>query len=62
MGTVVLFTTIGVMLNATTGVVFNALVLSYLYFWFAGAIVTIAQREFSEAPAAEAVPMELSPA
>jgi O-antigen ligase len=62
MGTVVLFTTIGVMLNATTGVVFNALVLSYLYFWFAGAIVTIAQREFGEAPAAEAVPMELSPA
>ena len=30
MGTVVLFTTIGVLLNATTGVVFNALVLSYL--------------------------------
>jgi len=62
MGTVVLFTTIGVMLNATTGVVFNALVLSYLYFWFGGAVVTIAQREFSKAPAAEPVPMELSPA
>jgi hypothetical protein len=47
MGTVVLFTTIGVMLNAATGVVFNALVLSYLYFWFAGAVVTVAQKEFS---------------
>jgi O-antigen ligase len=62
MGTVVLFTTIGVMLNATTGVVFNALVLSYFYFWFAGAVVTIAQREFTPAPKPEPVAMELSPA
>ncbi len=57
LGTVVLFTTIGVMLNATTGVVFNALVLSYLYFWFAGAVVTVAQREFKpETAAAAALP------
>jgi hypothetical protein len=62
MGTVVLFTTIGVMLNATTGVVFNALVLSYIYFWFAGAVVTIAQREFGSAPQTEPVEMELAPA
>ena len=61
MGTVVLFTTIGVMLNATTGVVFNALVLSYLYFWFAGAVVTVAQKEFGVQPAPEAH-LELSPA
>jgi O-antigen ligase len=61
MGTVVLFTTIGVMLNATTGVVFNALVLSYLYFWFAGAVVTVAQKEFDAQPAAESR-LELSPA
>jgi hypothetical protein len=61
MGTVVLFTTIGIMLNATTGVVFNALVLSYLYFWFAGAVVTVAQKEFGKQPAAEAH-LELSPA
>jgi len=44
-GTAVLFTTIGVMINAMTGVVFNAPVLSFLYFWFGGAIVTVAQRE-----------------
>lgn len=62
MGTVVLFTTIGIMLNAATGVVFNALVLSYFYFWFAGAVVTIAQREFAPAPAGERTPLELSPA
>jgi hypothetical protein len=61
MGTVVLFTTIGVMLNATTGVVFNALVLSYLYFWFAGAVVTVAQKEFGVEPAPDAH-LELSPA
>ncbi|MEO8192291.1 MAG: O-antigen ligase family protein [Gemmatimonadales bacterium] len=62
MGTVVLFTTLGVMLNATTGVVFNALVLSYLYFWFAGAVVTIAQQEFATSRATEQRSLELSPA
>ena len=61
LGVVVLFTTIGVMINATTGVVFNALVLSYFYFWFAGALVTVAQSEFETAPAKEAA-LELAPA
>ena len=61
MGTIVLFTTIGVMLNAMTGVVFNALVLSYLYFWFAGAVVTVAQREFGVERARERA-LELAPA
>lgn len=62
MGTVVLFTTIGIMLNATTGVVFNALVLSYFYFWFAGAVVTVAQQEFATAGASSERQLELSPA
>ena len=62
MGTVVLFTTIGVVLNATTGVVFNALVLSYFYFWFAGAVVTVSQQEFRPRPVREGVPLELAPA
>ncbi|HVF38922.1 MAG TPA: O-antigen ligase family protein [Gemmatimonadaceae bacterium] len=69
LGTVVLFTTIGVMINATTGVVFNAPVLSFLYFWFAGAIVTVAQREVwehapakvSERPVADLNPMTRTP-
>jgi len=56
MGTVVLFTTVGVMINATTGVVFNALVLSYLYFWFAGVVVTISQQE--AVPKAANVPVQ----
>ena len=62
MGIVVLFTTVGIMLNATTGVVFNALVLSYFYFWFAGAVVTIAQQEFAPARVAEKQALELAPA
>lgn len=61
LGNVVLFTTIGIVLNATTGVVFNALVLSYLYFWFAGAVVTVSQREFGMDRAPQRA-VELSPA
>lgn len=45
LGIVVLVTTVGVVVNTTTGVVFNSLLLAYVYFWFAGAAVTIAQRE-----------------
>jgi hypothetical protein len=62
LGTVVLITTVGVTINATTGVVFNALTLSYLYFWFAGAIVTIAQRESAPGRVRVSAPLELAPA
>lgn len=62
LGTVVLVTTVGVMINATTGVVFNALVLAYLYFWFAGAIVTIAQKESAPRRVSMLAPLELAPA
>ncbi len=63
MGVVVLFTTIGIMINATTGVVFNALVVAYLYFWFAGAIVTICQMEAVPERRRQPVQqLELSPA
>jgi hypothetical protein len=62
LGLVVLLTTIGVMINALTGVVFNALVLSYLYFWFAGAVVTVAQKERAPSRAAATLPLELAPA
>ena len=63
MGTVVLFTTVGILINNTTGVVFNTIVLSYLYFWFAGAVVTIWQMERKAKPAAvPAQQLELSAA
>jgi hypothetical protein len=61
-GTVMLFTTIGIMLNATTGVVFNALVLSYFYFWFAGAAATVAQREFATERVRSGASLGLAPA
>jgi hypothetical protein len=62
LGLVVLLTTVGVVINALTGVVFNALVLSYLYFWFAGAVVTVAQQERAPSRAPAAMPLELAPA
>ena len=61
-GVVVLITTIGVMINAVTGVVFNALTLSYLYFWFGGVIVTVAQREQVRVSELVKIPLELAPA
>lgn len=60
LGTVVLFTTIGVMINATTGVVFNSLLLSYFYFWFAGALVTISQPDRAASRMAIAPALHLS--
>jgi hypothetical protein len=62
LGTVVLVATVGVMLNAATAVVFNALTLSYLYFWFAGTIVTIAQQETAPSRVRASAPLELAPA
>jgi len=62
LGLVVLLTTVGVMINALTGVVFNALVLAYLYFWFAGAVVTVAQQERVPSRTPATIPLELAPA
>lgn len=62
MGMVVFITTIGILINSATGVVLNALVLSYLYFWFVGTIVTIAQRDVARAPAKAPARLELAPA
>jgi hypothetical protein len=45
LGSVVLFATIGIMINAMTAVVFNAPTLSYLYFWLAGSVVSVSQME-----------------
>jgi O-antigen ligase len=61
-GTAMLFATVGVLLNATTAVVFNALTLSYLFFWFAGAAVTVAQKEFASHEARSGAGLELAPA
>ncbi len=62
LGIVVVATTVGVMLNATTAVVFNSLLLPYLYFWLGGAAVTIAQRESVRHSVRASTPLELAPA
>lgn len=62
LGIVVLVTTVGIMINATTGVVFNSLLLAYLYFWFAGAAVTVTQRESVPGTVRTPASLELAPA
>lgn len=62
LGLVVLMATMGIMINAIAAVVFNALTLSYLYFWFAGAIVTIAQRETAPGRVRASAPLALATA
>ncbi|MGH9424597.1 MAG: O-antigen ligase family protein, partial [Thermoanaerobaculia bacterium] len=63
MGLAVLFATVGIMINAWTGVVFNTLIVAYLYFWFAGAVVTIVQLEAAPRRVHQPAPqLELSPA
>lgn len=62
LGIVVLATTVGVMINATTAVVFNALLLPYLYFWLGGVAVTVAQRESLPRAVRVSAPLELAPA
>jgi O-antigen ligase len=43
-GMLLLLATLGIMINAWTAVVFNSMVLAYLYFWLAGAAITERQR------------------
>jgi hypothetical protein len=48
LGTVVILATFGILLNSMTAVVFNAMVLSYFYFWLAGSAVSASQMEHGE--------------
>lgn len=43
-GVVVAMATLGIMLDGMTGVIFNNSLITYLYFWFGGTAVTLAQR------------------
>jgi hypothetical protein len=43
-GAVVALAAIGILINGITSVVFSSLMLAYLFFFFAGAVVTVAQR------------------
>ena len=37
-------TALGIVLNAATAVVFNSMMLAYLFYWLAGSVTTIARR------------------
>jgi hypothetical protein len=44
MGTIIWLAAIGLAINGMTAVVFNAITLGWLFFWLAGAVVTVSQR------------------
>jgi O-antigen ligase len=48
---VVALTTIGIIINGVTSFVFSSNLLAYVFFWVAGAIVTVAQRQRSTSAA-----------
>jgi hypothetical protein len=51
LGLVIVLATVGIALNAMTTVLYNSMVLAYLYFWLAGATVTLACQRPSAARA-----------
>jgi len=57
MGAIIWLATIGLAINGMTAVVFNAITLGWLFFWLAGAVVTVSQRV--TIPEAELAELEL---
>jgi len=51
MGATIWLATIGLAINGMTAVVFNSLILGWLFFWLAGAVVSQSQRLTAPAPA-----------
>jgi O-antigen ligase/polysaccharide polymerase Wzy-like membrane protein len=49
-GLLLVATTVGIALNAMTAVVFNSPMLSYLFFWLAGSVTTVAYRREATGP------------
>lgn len=54
-GIVLWLATLGIVINGITAVVFNSITLGWLFFWFAGAAVSVAQSLRSPLPAAAAM-------
>ena len=44
MGAAIWVATIGLMINGMTAVVFSSIIFAWLFFWLAGAVVTMSQR------------------
>lgn len=49
-GLLLIAATVGIALNAMTAVVFNSPMLSYLFFWLAGSVTTVAYRRVATSP------------
>lgn len=60
MGMTIWLATVGIAINGITAVVFNSIALGWLFFWLAGAAVTVAARLPAEAPAPALAPSPLA--
>jgi O-antigen ligase len=64
MGMTLWLATVGIAINGITAVVFNSITLGWLFFWLAGAVITVSERRTasSVARAPEPIPVGLTPA
>jgi hypothetical protein len=63
MGMTLWLATVGIAINGITAVVFNSITLGWLFFWLAGAVVTVSERRSASSIAAarEPIPIGLNP-
>lgn len=63
MGMTLWLAVVGIAINGITAVVFNSIALGWLFFWLAGAVVTVSERRSASFEAArEPIPIGLNPA
>jgi O-antigen ligase len=63
MGVTLWLAVVGIAINGVTAVVFNSIALGWLFFWLAGAVVTVSERRSASsiAVAREPMPVGLNP-
>ncbi len=63
MGMTLWLAAVGIAINGITAVVFNSIALGWLFFWLAGAVVTVSERRSASsiATAREPMPIGLDP-
>ena len=64
MGITIWLAVIGIAINGITAVVFNSIALGWIFFWLAGAVVTVSERNMAPSPATAPAqaPLGLNPA
>jgi O-antigen ligase len=60
MGAIIWLAAIGLAINGMTAVVFNAITLGWLFFWLAGAVVTVSQRVAIPEPSMAELELQLA--